>query len=627
MTAPMQGLRIFISLLLIVVNSSEARAESSALEPVVVRSSRLGTRLTNPSTTVLDIEDLRDKNSATIAEVLKDTLGVDVATSGGPGQPASVFIRGAKAEHTLVLIDGIEASDPTTTTRFFDFSSLTIENIERIEIYRGARAVRFGADAIGGVINIITIKGRDAQASNLSFEGGSYSTYRLSSRTGGKEGRFNYSAGISRLSTAGISSADSGADSESDKLVRTSLSSRLGWEFNEKASVDFTFRSIEADTALDARGGPTGDDPNYESKSRQILTGLTFESRELIENVKSTLGLYLNLAKRQYDNFPDANRAEDFHEAVESESFKLETTHRYSLSNHTNAEFSIQYREEAGQSDQILNSISTQLGRKLQSILGEALSFDIDLGRVDLEAGLRHDRISATSESVLSHSISIEYRPDEEATALRIGYGSGFKNASLFQLYSSFGSIDLRSERAATFDASIERKIGQVGTVSITYFQTQFQNLIDFDMVNSRYGNVANAKSEGLEVNSTFSPAESIIASFGIKSLRTRDERTGLELLRRPQSAFLAGLEWRASKLVSVVRLRYTGERDDVDPVSFGRVRTSGYHLWSASMRYEISEQFEVNLRIENIANVIYQEVAGYSTSGRAYYAGLTAGF
>ncbi len=623
----MQFLWFRIVLLAVVMNPLIAVAEPTKIEPVVIRPTRLGALSMEASTTVLTKEELREKNSATIAEVLKDVLGVDVATTGGAGQPASVFIRGAKSEHTLVLIDGIEASDPTTTTRFFDFSSLTVENIERIEIYRGARSARFGADAIGGVINIITAKGGAESESGVSYEGGSFSTHRLSSNFSGSSGKFNYSVGASRLTTDGFSSADTGQAAESDRLQRSSVSTRFGWDFSQETFADLTFRFIDATTALDASGGPTGDDPNYESSSQQLLMGFTLASASLAQDLKSTLGFYLNSAKRQYDNFPDSTRATDYHETFHSDSIKLENLNRYALGENANFDFSLQYRQEAGESAQLLDAVSTTLGRQQQSIFGQGVGFDVKFDRVTFEVGVRHDAVSATSESVVSHSLSAEYLFDDSNTAVQINYGTGFKNPSLFQLYSSFGSTALQSEQATTLDVSVERKLGQIGLVSLTWFQTKFENLIDFDIANSRYANIANAKSFGVELNSNFALSDTVTGIVGFKSLQTRDESTGLELLRRPAGVYLAGLEWRLSNFTAALRFRHSGEREDIDPLSFARTRLPSYHVWAASLRYEISKVLEANFRIENLADLAYQEVAGYSTSRRAYYAGLSAGF
>lgn len=614
-------------LLLSLLACTSSQAEPAEIDAVLIRPFRLGALSMDPSTTVLTKEDLRQKESATIAEVLKEVVGVDVATSGGAGQPSSVFIRGAKSEHTLVLIDGIEASDPTTTTRFFDFSSLTVENVERIEIYRGARSTRFGGDAIGGVINIVTIRGIEPSKSGLGYEGGSYSTHRFSSHTSGARGRFNYSAGASHLSSDGFSSAETAQVAENDSLVRTSLSTRLGWDFTSGTMADFTFRFIDTTTSLDASGGPAGDDPNYDSKSQQILTGMTLSTNEIIDGLQSSLGFYFNSAKRQYDNFPDPSRTTDYHETFKSDSLKLETTQRYAVSESVNFEFSIQYRQEAGESDQIFNAVATRLGHQQQSVIGEALGFDIKFGSLTFDVGLRHDQVSITSESVLSHSVAGEYRFDETGTAFQVNHGSGFKNPSLFQLYSNFGSLNLQTERATTFDVSVEQRLGQFGLVTLTWFQTKFQSLIDFDMVNSRYSNIASAKSEGLELNSNLVFSDVLTGSVGVKSLQVKDGATGFELVRRPSKVLLVGLEWRPSRLTAALRFRYSGDRDEIDPVTFGRIRQPAYQVWSAAFRYELSNQFETSFRIENIADLAYQEVAGYTTSRRAYYAGLSAGF
>ena len=129
------------------------------------------------SVTVISHKQIEQSNATTIADVLVGVPGLDVVQSGGAGGNISVFMRGANSEHTLVYIDGVEANDPITAARSFDFANLGTENIESIEVVRGPQSVLYGSDAIGGVILIHTKEGSGPPSGSLSFEGGSYATF------------------------------------------------------------------------------------------------------------------------------------------------------------------------------------------------------------------------------------------------------------------------------------------------------------------------------------------------------------------------------------------------------------------------------------------------------------------
>ena len=131
------------------------------MDDLVVTATRLATPRGElaSSVTVITAEDIKRKQYRSVPQALRSVPGLHVVQTGGPGQQTSVFMRGANSNHTLVLIDGIEASDPSSPNGAVDFSNLWLDNIERIEIVRGAQSTLYGSDAIGGVIQITTRRG------------------------------------------------------------------------------------------------------------------------------------------------------------------------------------------------------------------------------------------------------------------------------------------------------------------------------------------------------------------------------------------------------------------------------------------------------------------------------------
>jgi vitamin B12 transporter len=158
------------------------------------------------SITVLDEEDIAKASPGTITDLFRQVPGVSLTQSGGAGATQTVRLRGMDARHTLVMIDGIRVNDPSTPTGEFDFSNLILTDIERIEVLRGPQSALYGSDAMGGVIHIITRKGKGAPTFKIQAEGGSYGTKSLSGSVSGGNDTISYAFGASTYHTAGFSS-------------------------------------------------------------------------------------------------------------------------------------------------------------------------------------------------------------------------------------------------------------------------------------------------------------------------------------------------------------------------------------------------------------------------------------
>ena len=156
---------------------------------------------TASSVTVITREQIERSGQTNVAEVLRGTLGVDVVRQGGPGGLTSVFLRGANSQHTKVLLDGISLNDPSNASRLFDFSTLTTDNIERIEVLRGPQSMAYGSDAIGGVINIISRRGQGPLSVRAGGLGGSFKTGQTSVNVQAGDDNAYYSVTGSFLST------------------------------------------------------------------------------------------------------------------------------------------------------------------------------------------------------------------------------------------------------------------------------------------------------------------------------------------------------------------------------------------------------------------------------------------
>src|SRR5213593_4208423 len=214
-----------------------AAQEAKKLEPVVVTATKIETPAEEigASVSVVTEDDFRTYHYATVDEALRNVPGVEIRRSGGFGKTSSVTIRGANPNQVQVLVDGVRVK--STTTGQAELSDLSPDLIERIEVIRGPQSTLYGADAIGGVINIITKKGKGPFSGYFSQEAGNYDTYATRTSYGGSYGIFDYSFSASHLESNGHFKND---DSE-----QNAINTRLGLVLPGNSSVSYTRRSEE----------------------------------------------------------------------------------------------------------------------------------------------------------------------------------------------------------------------------------------------------------------------------------------------------------------------------------------------------------------------------------------------
>src|SRR6185369_5290371 len=174
--------------------SAFAQGPDDLLDYVIVTATRAnqGVRadLLGSSFTILQPEDFEQRQTRYVSDILRDVPGISISRSGSVGGLTQVRIRGTESNHTLVLIDGIKASDPVAGE--FDFSSLIADDVAKVEVLRGQQSALYGSDAIGGVINYITLSGREAPGGRVRVEGGSFGTKDVSARYAGVSGPLDY---------------------------------------------------------------------------------------------------------------------------------------------------------------------------------------------------------------------------------------------------------------------------------------------------------------------------------------------------------------------------------------------------------------------------------------------------
>ncbi|UOF00504.1 TonB-dependent receptor plug domain-containing protein [Bdellovibrio reynosensis] len=594
------------------------------INPVVVESSSVTEESADTSSwvTVLDETEIKNQNKSTVADLLRDVPGVEVVRQGGVGQTTSIFIRGARSEDTLVLIDGIRANELMSPAGGFDFSSLASVNIARIEVHRGPQSVRFGSGAIGGVINIITKEGKGPLAVSYVAEAGSYDTLRAGVSVYGRQNNLGYSAGVEGLKTAGFSAADkSQGNTEADGATVATVSSKLTYHASETGKVVGSLRYSQAEVDLDYAGGTQGDDPNSSAVFKQLITGVTGVNHFFSNTLRSSLSFTFSEVTRFDENKADPVHVDTSENYFISELQQIETAHEWLPTSTQSLKFILSYQDESGKGYSNYSGFAAPFARERLKNTGEGFFYSYDDNKWLFDAGLRYDQQSEKGQAVSVRS-SVGRRIAASDTLVRLTYGTGFKNPSLYQLYSSYGDLSLKSQDGKALDISVEQQLGERLEFSADLFRTFYDDLIDF--VSGKYKNIASAQSEGIEVQGMYKVLNSLALKASYTYLETKDNTTNLRLLRRPMNAYSVSAIYSHEKIEGSVQYRFSGERDDLDPNTFARTENSSYDVVSVKASYKLSQDLKITGRIENLLDRQYQEVLGYGTPERSFFVGIS---
>ncbi|MCH8027371.1 MAG: TonB-dependent receptor, partial [candidate division Zixibacteria bacterium] len=279
----MKRFLLFMAALLLVEATGIHAQEPSGTEEnprelndsIVVTANRTATplRQIGSSVTVITRAEIENSQAVMITDILRNVPGLDVVQSGGAGTLTSLFLRGANAHHTLVLLDGISLNDPSSPNNAADLSNLRTENISRIEILRGPQSVLYGPEAIGGVVQLFTKTGSDKRELSFSSETGSFNSLNFKTALSGSHKKLSYSLSATFLNTDGISAADKddGA-TEKDGYKNSQLSSRLDFDLSEALNLRLTGRYTDSESDIDKTSGVL-DDPNYVSDQKELQYG------------------------------------------------------------------------------------------------------------------------------------------------------------------------------------------------------------------------------------------------------------------------------------------------------------------------------------------------------------------
>lgn len=622
---------VLISFLDAPLSADDQTQPPKSQHEIVVTATRLETPVkeTASAISLVRIENLPPAAAIRPEILFTGIPGVFFLQPGLAGGAGSLFIRGANSEHTVFMIDGLELNDPISPSRSFNFNLFDLSLIDRVEVLRGPQSTLYGSDALAGVVNLITAE-PDKNEIAVSGLYGSRRTGLGNLRLARVKNNFSFLLETSSFTTAGISSAGSfyPGNTENDGFSQQSLALKLSYRLSPSFKITWQSRGLFNRAELDAFGGPYGDDPNSVQKSKFIFNRLELNGFLWQHRWEQKLVFGFEAGRRDFDNPADESHPSEAETALyKSRMFKIDWQNNFYLSANNTLVLGADFREERGSSFYFYSSpwgdFESSFPQKSASLLGVYLQDQWKLwDRLSLTAGLRSDHHQRFGQAVTLRTAAFLDLPEIQAR-VKATAGSGFKAPSLYQLYapeSMFGPIgneNLRPERNIGWDAGVEKEIGERFSVSLTYFETRYRNLIQF-YTGSGYQNVGRASSQGLETSLQVNLLNSLALRAGWTHLRARDLDSGTPLLRRPENSLHFDLSYTRRALNLAAELNYLGSRFDVNYSAYPAetVKLKPAAIANLLLNYELNKPLTVFLHIQNLLNARYELIYGYGSPG-----------
>ncbi|MCE1225352.1 MAG: TonB-dependent receptor [Geobacteraceae bacterium] len=640
-----QKYAVALGLVLAVCGSAVAEEKTTQLGEVVVTATRdeVPIEQVGSSITVVTAKEIEQQQKRTVADALRMVPGVDVVRNGTIGGSTSIYIRGAEAKHTLVLLDGIELNDPSSTGGSFDFANLTTDGIERIEILRGPQSTLYGSSAIAGVINIITKKGNGPLHGYVSAEGGSFYTARESAGISISKDKLQYSLNTVRIDSNGISSASSKyGNTENDPYQHTNLSSRLSIAPSTNSDIDVILRFNKTRTALDNGGGNIADDPNFISRSEELFLR-TQGFLSLFEGFwDQQLGISYSNQKRWLSNPVDTDHPFELsYGSYNGQNIKVDWQNTINLHKTNTLILGVEHKDESIKSnyhsEDAFFPYDDVVSRKSAQITSCYLQDQINLwSSWHSTIGVRIDDHSQFGTEA-TYRFTSAYIIKQTDTKLKGSYGTGFKAPSLYQLYSQYGNQQLSPEKSTGWDLGIEQSLHLMKTkLDITYFKNEIENMIDFKGISTApygvYQNISKASLYGVELAASVQPVDELSLKIAYTYTQTKNRTTNEELLRRPKNKISFDANYQLLKQLNInASITYVSSRNDklYDPITFATqsLKLNDYVLVNLAASYDVTKNLQLFGRIDNLLDRQYEEVAGYGTPGIGAYGGVKVSF
>jgi vitamin B12 transporter len=595
-----------VALLACVAVPASAQQVPPASEEIVVTATSVpeDEKQVGSAITVVTREELEKHESVVVSDVLRSVPGLDVTQSGTPGSLTSLFTRGTNSTQTLVLIDGVRMNSPYFAG--YDWSGLTTENIERIEIARGPYSALYGSDAIGGVVQVFTRPGAEGLSGRATGEAGNQGAGQGSAFVSFGQGPIHASGAYRYVAFNG--------DRPNTDWRQRNGSASLQAQISEASRIGVEWGLLDGEVG---NPGPLG--------APSTARGFTHEGRLAVP------GSFALSAANQLDVLVAGVRSQPayrdtaggFESQTDARTFQASVSDTAKLGAHTLTATASWERWQV--SDE--SNFGVNLDDARTTLWGAGVQDTVAFGAFTVTAGLRYDHYSSYGDA-WSPRGTISWLSPDKLWKVRASGGTGYRAPSIGELYYPFsGNPDLQPEQSVSWEAGAERYIGS-GRAEVSFFWNDLKDLIVYDFNQAKNFNVGRARTWGVEVGWQQAILPTLAANATYMYLKTEDLETGGPLLRRPENGASLGLDWHPIAGVALApRLLYVGTRADSDPLTGDPVEDPAYLRLDVVARWQATANLAPYLRMINATNHQYEEAAGYPAAGRLVAGGLDVKF
>ena len=647
--------KIFIAAALLFNFASKAQDSTSILNEVVVTANKFPakTSLTGKVVTVISRDQLEKSGSKDLSQVLTEQVGLFInGANSNPGKDKSIYLRGAKADYTLIMVDGVPLYDPSGIGSNFDIRLLSVDNIERIEILKGSQSTLYGSDAMAGVINIIT---RKANKKPIAFSAmvnyGSYNTIHANATVSGSKNKMDYNLNYSIFKTNGINEATdtiSNNITDKDGYTQQNFAATLGYHPNKNICIQPYIRLSKFNQNYDQAAFI--DELDLSSSNDNLQAGLKNE----FNFKKLKLNVLYNYNKNNRVYIDDSTRSRNGYDIYNKGIYKgaehfADAYFTYPINKIIKLTGGIDYR--SSNSDQSFHSIgyygpyNSDLGKdslKQNQMSGYAAFAINTKSGFNTEFGGRLNHHSAYGNNFV-FNVNPSYL-FKEKIKLFANFSSAYKTPTLYQLYSEYGNKKLNPETALTIESGVQYfSKNNKYNGRVTFYKREVKNAIAFfvDPITyaSIYINQDKQNDHGFEFESSVSLGKSttikLNCNFVDGKITTKNfekDTSYFNLIRRPKSTFGFHLSHKINNHFNCsLGILSVGKRTDISyDLNYNAVKINlkNYTLVNLYTEYIVAKnKMKIFADIHNLTNTKYTEAYGFNTLGINISAGIRCNF
>lgn len=593
---------------------SHLHAATIALDEVTIEAAnRTEQNIKNvtESTTIITSQELEESHVQTLGEALSQFGNIAFTNSGGIGKSTSMFLRGMDTKRTLVLIDGVRYNNPTSSINPIQYQHILVNDIERIEIIKGAQSGVWGADASAGVINVVTKSAQKGTHVFANIQTGSFNTQQGSVQLSHKTDSFDLIASISRIKTEGFSAAGPKQTNanygiraedlgwEDDGYTNNTYNLKLGLKITDHDRVEASYKRIDASLEYDN----TGADATKLEKTDNRFYSLAYTHQDKVNDLslQYNYAYFNNIVSKFKGNTQEAS-LQDRINYMEDSFIRIGGSHQ--KFEHEKAQSSTTDKDYSNRAIYLSNY------NKAAKLLS--------LGNTIFTQSVRHDNYSAF-ENKTTGKLGLKQFIYNDDIYVSTNYGTAYNVPLLTQLYGTYGNTALSPEETETLDFTVGDD-----KLTLTYFENQVTDMIEWS-AGGYYNSIGKSNIKGVEVGYKDDFLDILTLNLNGTYLDAKNA-DGQLLSRRPKRQLDGNIVYYISEDLNIgFNGQYIGTR--YNSSSNQNTQTGKYTLFNAVVNYKVNSNFNLYAKVDNLTDKYYQIVDGYSTAKRSFYAGLNAKF